>query len=541
MLIHQPRSDSCSWLKWNPHPLQFCRQANKPCFYSKMSSESPFGYPRPDFVRTSLNWVSLNGAWDFLFDDSDTGLSDRWQHTGLPDYAGKGSKQQDEHSNTSGTGRPESEIPDILRKRTIQVPFTFQTPASQVNEKGAHEVIWYEKKISDVRTSEEKAKGYRVLLRFGAVDYEATVWVDGQFVGGHRGGHVPFDLDITDAFHLSPTNENDTRRLTVRVRDSPYDLTQPRGKQYWKPEPESIFYTPSSGIWQPVWLESVPPTRIVDGSYGTILRSDDIENGVLHAKVALAGKRAGEEYSVKINASFGDSAIREEKATIGGSGFVLVDISLRLTQESMESLPNELLANAPPDNNRCWRDRLALWSPEHPMLYQIALQLHDSSGALLDEVQTLIGMRNLSWTNGDGTFRLNGRPYFQALVLDQGYWPDTNITPPSHDELKADIERSKSMGFNGCRKHQKVEDPVFLHWADKLGYIVWGEIANAYEFSGEYVERFNQEWMEAVRRDINHPCIFTWTPVNESWAYPALHDSIEQRNHIRSLYYMTKY
>jgi beta-galactosidase/beta-glucuronidase len=135
---------------------------------------------------------------------------------------------------------------------------------------------------------------------------------------------------------------------------------------------------------------------------------------------------------------------------------------------------------------------------------------------------------------------LNGSPYFQALVLDQGYWPRTGITPPSADSLKQDIILAKRMGFNGCRKHQKVEDPIFLYWADILGFLVWGEMANAYEFNDTYMERFNDEWISAVKRDINHPCIVTWTPVNESWGYDDLPGSAQQRNHLRSLYFMTR-
>lgn len=149
-------------------------------------------------------------------------------------------------------------------------------------------------------------------------------------------------------------------------------------------------------------------------------------------------------------------------------------------------------------------------------------------------------MRELNWTTGDNNFRLNGHPIFQALVLDQGYWPETGMTPPSAEALKHDIEFAQSMGFNGCRKHQKVEDPRFLYFADQLGFLVWGEMANGYEFSNAYMDRFNEEWMAAVKRDINHPSIITWTPINESWGYPELKDNVQQQNHIRSLYYMTK-
>lgn len=163
-------------------------------------------YPRPDFQRANLNWLSLNGPWDFYFDDKDEGLHARWHH----------------------------ESPPPALKRTIQVPYVFQSPASGINERAAHEVLWYQRNIADIRSAAQD----RLLLRFGAVDYEATVWVNGELVGSHQGGHVPFDVDVTDA--VAKTAGGDAR-LTLRVKDSPYDLTQPRGKQYWGPVPESIF------------------------------------------------------------------------------------------------------------------------------------------------------------------------------------------------------------------------------------------------------------------------------------------------------------
>ena len=148
----------------------------------------------------------------------------------------------------------------------------------------------------------------------------------------------------------------------------------------------------------------------------------------------------------------------------------------------------------------------------------------------------------MSSSESDSTFRLNNQPYFHALLLDQGYWPSTLMTPPSpaSESCKRDIELSKAMGFNGCRKHQKVEDPLFLYWADRLGFMVWGEMAAAYTFSVDYVDRFNQEWMEMVKRDINHPCVVAWTPANESWGYPNLDGDVRQREHLRALYHMTK-
>jgi beta-galactosidase/beta-glucuronidase len=209
-------------------------------------------------------------------------------------------------------------------------------------------------------------------------------------------------------------------------------------------------------------------------------------------------------------------------------------VNLDLNMKVSASLQPRL----PFDSDKCWRNGVALWEPDHPVLYDLTVRLY-SNDQLVDEICTTTGMRSISWQAGNGTFQINGKPFFQALVLDQGYWPETGMTPPSPEALRADIEMSMEMGFNGCRKHQKVEDPIFLYWADRLGYMLWGEMANAYEFAND-ADRFNNEWMAAVRRDINHPCIVTWTPGNESWGYTSLKDDVEQRNHLRSLYYMTK-
>ena len=514
-------------------------------------------YPRPDFERTNLQWQSLNGPWDFIFDDEDIGLVQKWQHKGVPaQISVKGTRIVGAGSAADSiTQKIAANTQNLIKnnvfadggartnsKRTIQVPYVFQCPASGINERGEHEVLWYERTIRDPRTPQTEAD--RVLVRFGAVDYEATVWLDGQYVGGHRGGHVPFDIDITDALDNSSAQSSSSpdRRLTVRVYDSAYDLTQPRGKQYWGAKPESIFYTPSSGIWQNVWLETVPSARIADSSHGTILWSNDIESGHLHGRIAMSGRKAAQACTVEIESSLGGVHVSksDKKQLPQESSYVTIDLPLRLSSDTLSKLPASITGSAPTSSDHAWRNGLALWSPDHPTLYDLALRLYDEAGALLDEVKTTTGMRSLSWTQKDSTFRMNGRPIFQSLVLDQGYWPETFMTPPSADALKADVELSKAMGFNGCRKHQKVEDPIFQYWADKLGYLVWGEMGNAYRFDEDYVERFDQEWMESVRRDINHPCIVTWTPVNESWGYTDLKNSVEQRNHIRSLYYMTK-
>lgn len=493
-------------------------RASKPIINTMASPSND--YPRPDFERSALHWESLNGPWDFLFDDEDAGVLQAWHQNGLPSHA------------ASGQSKPNG-------KRTIQVPFVFQAPASGINERGVHQVLWYERRMEDLRSAEEKSEGYRLLLRFGAVDYNAKIWLDGQYIREHQGGHVPFDLDLTEAMQLSSFSPY---RLTIRVFDSAFDLTQPRGKQYWGPEPESIFYTPSSGIWQSVWLESVPSARIVDGSYGTIIRSNEVQKGILDARICVSGRRVGQPLVVEITSSIGGVMVGTSRKDLPrDEDFVrFFELNMRLSQQHIQGLPQEFLSAAPLHDDRCWRNGVALWSPECPFLYDITIRLLGPGDYRIDEVKTTTGMRSLNWTSGDGTFRLNGRPYFSALFLDQGYWPDTLMTPPSSAALKRDIELSKAMGMNGCRKHQKVEDPVFMYWADRLGFLVWGEMASCYHFSIEYMRRFDQEWMEMVRRDINHPSIVTWTPVNESWGYPNLGGDQRQRNHIKSIYWMTK-
>ena len=471
-------------------------------------TDSDEHYPRPDFRRVKLHWQSLNGDWDFVFDDDDVGLQEKWCKNW-------------------------KHIPED-KKRKINVPFVYQTSASGINEQKQHQIVWYQRSITDEPAS---GRQHRTIIKFGAVDYEATVWLDGVLLGMHRGGHVPFEFDIT-----AELLRGQDSTLTVRVWDAATDLTQPRGKQYWAAKPEGIFYTPSTGIWQSVWLENVPIAYIADSSHGTIIRSNDIESGHLNAEIALRCRRKTQTCFVTITASLaGVEVARSEQAKVDlETDIARLKLALHLSADQQSQLPSSIREANVLNDTACWRDGLALWSPENPLLYDLLISLSDEVGTVLDEVRTTTGMRSLDWTTGDGTFRLNGRPYFQALVLDQGYWPDTNMTPPDMDSCKQDIILAKKMGFNGCRKHQKVEDPTFLYWADRLGYLVWGEMANGYEYSNQYVQRFDQEWMEALRRDINHPCIVTWTPVNETWGYKTLKDSIAEQNHIRSLYYMTK-
>ena len=453
------------------------------------------GYPRPDWVPRNLQGQSLDGPWSFRLAYENSGVKLGWQH-----------ERWQQHGEKPGL--------------TINVPNAFQYPAAGVKHAVGSDaqdlnVVWYQRSFE----SPEHDDSNRLMLRFGAVDYEATVWVNGSLAGSHRGGHVPFDLDITDHVAKGSTGEN---WVTVRVFDAIRDTTHPRGKQSWHDKPEAIWYTPSSGIWRTVWLEVVPSVRIGDSSQGTTLRSNDIQEGILRAKVAIVGMRPPDvKFVVHIAAQIAGVELGEtSKVDVEPSrGYVELDLPIGLSDEAWEALPGSYTGDKKASARA---DRIATWSPEHPLLYDVTIKLlkfegHDAGRVIVvHEVTTQVGMRSIEWSRGDGTLRLNGKPYFQALVLDQGYWPASGITPPTEDAEKQDIILAQAMGFNGCRKHQVVASPRFLYWADRLGFLVWSEIANAQDYNETSAANFAEEWLDVVRLGVNHASIVAWTPVNES-------------------------
>lgn len=385
----------------------------------------------------------------------------------------------------------------------ITVPFCFQSPLSGIGDLGFHEVVWY-RRTFEVPTA---WAGKDVLLHFGAVDYRAKAWVNGGLAVEHEGGHVPFQADIT---HLLKPGEN---LLVVRAEDPSRDVTIPRGKQYWEQKSARIFYTRTTGIWQTVWIEAVCPAHVDEVRFTPDLFTDSVE-----VLARIQGYHPGQELRVQI--SF--------------QGETVADDRIQLQAESVRRRFDLRDPNAhrtfPGNGSRTW-------SPETPNLYDVVLTL-TQDGQELDRVESYFGMRSVEIK--DGKFLLNRRPFYQKLVLDQGYWPESLLTPPSDEAIRHDIEMALAMGFNGVRKHQKVEDPRFLYWADKLGLLVWGEMANTYQFSDQAVERVTREWMEVVRRDYNHPCIVVWVPCNENWGVPDYLNDPRQAHHLDTLYHFTR-
>ena len=424
-------------------------------------------HPRPDFMRDTF--TNLNGTWQFAFDDEDAGLREGWHQPG---------KAFD---------------------RRILVPFAYQTAMSGIGPTDEiHPVVWYRRAF----TVPQEMAGRRVLLRFGAVDEQASVFVNGQLVGTHKGGYTPFALDVTHVLH---DGEND---LCVRAEDAP-DCTQPRGKQYWNTGLMGCWYTPVTGIWQTVYLEAV-------GEYAIrrIHITPDVDREMMTAEIVLDRFPKG-------------SLDAEVTVTLNGRLVRRVTVN---TQDRTFRVPVSLVTRGRLDN-------VEYWTPSHPALYDVQVRILDE-GRAVDDVRTYFGMRKIEVTNG--TVYLNDCRLYQRLVLDQGYWPQSLLTPPSDDAIRADVEWTKKFGYNGARKHQKIEDPRYYYWADKLGLLVWGEVPSAYDFTDEMIVNVTNTLTEFIDRDFNHPCIINWVPLNESWGVQHIYADKRQQAAARMLYQLTK-
>lgn len=397
-------------------------------------------YPRPQLVREA--WLNLNGLWDFAI-------------------------------------TPISQRPSAFNKK-ILVPFPVESALSGVMERVDGKRIWYHRMFSVPPNWE----GQRVLLHFGAVDWEAIVWVNGVQVGRHRGGYDSFSFDVTDA--LTGKSEQE---LVVSVWDPSDSGTQPRGKQVR--QPEGIWYTPSSGIWQTVWLEPVPRTYISE-----LKLEPDIDTGTLSVTPDVVG--VGGEYTAEISLYDGKKRVA------------------KLTGNVAEALRLPI-----PDAK--------LWSPDDPFLYDLEVRLL-KSGEVLDRVTSYAGMRKFSLgKDAGGVTRLflNNAPVFAFGLLDQGFWPDGLYTAPTDAALRYDLEIAKKTGFNTVRKHVKVESARWYYYADTLGLMVWQDMpsgdALVAEDEGELTRspasalQFERELKRMIDSHANHPSIVMWVLFNEGW------------------------
>ena len=415
-------------------------------------------YPEPQFQRSQ--WLSLNGPWHFSFDDQDEGIAQRW-------YAAS-----------------------LKSPRIITVPYCFESRLGGIHDTGFHTAMWYQRSFSIPAAW----KGKHILLHFGAIYYEASVWLNGHFLGSHTGGNVPFSWDVT------PELSRASNVLTVRASNPPSDRSIARGKQYWQLKSAKIFYTRTSGIWQPVWLDATGDNHV---RFVHVIAGSD---GVAHFEGALAS-RSQTPLTLSIKLFDGENQVAGTE-----------------TQASLDQVQAEVRV-----------DHAKLWSPNAPNLYTVKYELRQGPN-VLDQVDSYLGFRTI--TIKDGRVAINNCPIYLKFLLDQGYWPESVLTPPSDAAIQHDIELTQSMGFNGVRKHQKVEDPRFLYWADRRGLLVSGEIADAYEFTEEEVGRFTAEWTRTVERDYNHPSIIIWNAINESWGVPDLSQP-RQQAFLKQMYQLT--
>ncbi|MEW2293281.1 glycoside hydrolase family 2 TIM barrel-domain containing protein [Streptomyces sp. NPDC006743] len=440
------------------------------------ASEQDGTYPRPILRRE--RWHSLDGLWDFGYDDGDVGERDAW-------FDGEAAGGFD---------------------RRITVPYPPEAPASGIGETAPHRVVWYRRRIPHEILA--AGGGERALIHFGAVDHRAKVWLDGRLVAEHVGGQSPFTADVTGALRPGA----DAHVLVVRAEDDPADLAQPRGKQDWQDRPHAVWYERTTGIWQTVWTETVAAQRVTDLAW-----IPDPTRGV-RAEITLATPPAT-PLTVEIVLSL-DGEVLARSTTEVRTPRSRIDVAVPALRNGID------------------REDL-LWSPEHPTLIDARVTVRDAAAsAVLDTVDSYVGLRSAGV--GRGAFLLNDRPYYVRSVLNQGYRPDTLIANAGTAELRREVELIKAMGFNAVRIHQKAEDPRFLYWADRLGLLVWGETGAAYEFGTEAVELLTREWLDLVRRDRSHPSVVTWVPVNESWGASDIPHDPAQRHYSIALANLTR-
>lgn len=429
-------------------------------------------YPRPQLMRRE--WADLTGTWDFAL------------------------------------GAPDAQPADVAFDRTITVPFPPESAASGLAEGGMLHSVWYRRRITDADLAAAgagagDAAGGRVLLHFGAVDWEATVWVNGVVVATHRGGQSPFTADVTAVLRADGTDE-----IVVHAVDDPEDVSILRGKQDWRDQPHAIWYHRTTGIWQPVWLEAVPRTAIARLGW-----SSDIPEAAVSVDVELSGP-IDEDAWLHVELRH-DGEVLAEARTKVLSRFETVRLTL------------------PRQTNGQQHEEL-LWSPESPNLIDAVVRLESANGS--DAVASYLGMRSVA---ADGTaFLLNDRPVKLRAVLAQNYWPESHLAAPSAGALRREVELIRELGFNTARVHQKAEDPRFLYWADRLGLMVWAETASAYAFDRRAVTNLVSEWTSLVGRDLSHPSVIVWVPLNESWGVQHIAHDPRQRALSRSVADITR-
>ena len=415
-------------------------------------------YPRPQFVRK--DWLNLNGEWKFSFGDEVT-------------------------ANEAIRGN----LP-----RRINVPFTYETKLSGIEDHTQHNVVWYSRMIMG-------KEGKRTILTFEGADYDTEVYVGGRLVGTHRGAYSRFSFDITDYLGDGETV------LTVKCTDNNLPI-QVRGKQRWEKDSFGCWYVQTTGIYKTVWLEYVDEVHLTK-----LKNTPDISDGSVKFDVGVS--KPADDVEVRINITFDGRHI--QTASVWAAD-IDNTVSIRLDSKNITY-------------------QAEMWTLWNPALYDVEVTVRKGD-KVTDTVGSYFGLRE--YTVKDGKLLFNNGPFYAKLVLDQGYWKESSITPPSEEAIMRDIQLAKEMGFNGCRKHQKNEDERFYYYADIMGFTVWCELPSNHWFSDEATKNITAEWLDIVTQNYNHPSLVTWVLFNESWGVRGIASNPAQSNLATGLYYMTK-
>jgi beta-galactosidase/beta-glucuronidase len=412
-------------------------------------------YPRPDIERE--RWTALDGTWEFQFDPNDTGRKEGWCEKQL-----------------SGT---------------VRVPYCVESEAAGLTREKFHPVFWYAREFSRA----DLPKGTRFFLNFGAVDYEADVWINGSYLGRHRGGYTPFSFEITDFI-------GETNRIAVRVADYPTRRTL-RGKQYIYRRLSAVFYTPVSGIWQPVFIHATG-----DSCVKKLVLLPDMDRLTVRADIDARGA-----VSARVRITDADGAtVAEEKPPIDGG---------RLERTFVVRNPRH-------------------WSGESPHLYRVQVALYGGRNAVSDRVTAATGLRRVE--SKGGKVLLNGKPIYLKMLLVQGYYPGGHYTPMDEDQFEQEVIRYKSLGFNGIRMHEKIEDPRYLSCCDRHGLLLWEEMPSPFLFGGLDRAQYERELGEVLDRDACHPSVMAMVLFNETWGIYDLLWSKKRRKFLESMYRRVK-
>lgn len=405
----------------------------------------------------------------------------------------------------SGLGEKKEYYNQFPKEMKINVPFTYETSLSGVKDEALHNIIWYERTIERAEDLEEEKE---LLLHFEGSDYHTKLWVNGNFAGAHKGGYARFSFQIGN---FIKKGEN---KITVMVQDE-VDEGQPRGKQRWLPENFACWYVQTTGIWKTVWMEEVSKLHI---------KQMKLTPNLEHTAIQVEIETSLFQNTIGVNSKY------QAELTVSYQGKFVNRMILPIIRGRIEGLVSVYCTVVDAFGIKTWR-------PGDANLYDLDVVLQEK-GEVIDEIHSYFGMREISIDKTN--VLLNGEILYQRLILDQGYWEESHLTPPSEEAIIKDIDKILELGFNGVRKHQKIEDERFLYWCDVKGVLVWSEMAASYSFGDKEVETFTKEWMEIVRQNYSHPSIIVWTPFNESWGIQQINTDRRQQNFTEAIYHLTK-